>query len=110
MGLLIALKTIKQQELSSSRSLEANREMTKPFSINPKLSDWVPSPQQIKTIEEARRLLDLVHEEDGDAINRLRVNTLNVYSRLHPEVTDPKTLIDYAFEFLAKQVDDRRRC
>ena len=84
--------------------------MTKPFSINPKLTDWVPSPQQIKTIEEARRLLGLLPEKDGDATNRLRVNTLNVYSRLHPEVTDPNQLIDDAFEFLAKQVDHRRRC
>ena len=83
--------------------------MTKPFSINPKLTDWVPSPQQIKTIEEARRLLGLLPEEDGDATNRLRVNTLNVYSRLHPEVTDPNQLIDDAFEFLARQVEHRRR-
>jgi len=48
--------------------------MTKPFSTNPKLADWVPSPQQIKTIEEARLLLDLVPEEEGDATNRLRIN------------------------------------
>ena len=83
--------------------------MTKPFSTNPKLSGWVPSPQQIKTIEGARHLLGLVPEDDGDATNRLRVNTLNVYSRLHPEVTDSQQLIDDAFEFLAKQVDQRRR-
>lgn len=82
--------------------------MTKPFSLNPKLADWVPSPQQIKTIEQARRFLGLVAEEDGDATNRLRVNTLNVYSRLHPEVSDPQQLIDHAFAFLAKQVDHRR--
>ena len=49
-------------------------DMTKPFSTNPKLADWVPSPQQIKTIEEARLLLDLVPEEEGDATNRLRIN------------------------------------
>ena len=27
-----------------------NTEMTKPFSTNPKLADWVPSEQQIQTI------------------------------------------------------------
>ena len=84
--------------------------MTKPFSSNPKLADWVPSLQQIKVIEEARRSLELLPEEEGDATNALRINTLNVYSHLHPEVTDPQQLIDDAFEFLAQQVDRRRRC
>ena len=82
--------------------------MRKAFSTNPKLVDWIPSPQQIKTINEARRLLDLVAEEEGDATNALRINTLNVYSYLHPEVTDPKQLVDDAFEFLALQVIRRR--
>lgn len=84
-------------------------DMTKPFSTNPKLADWVPSPQQIKTIEEARLLLDLVPEEEGDATNALRINTLNVHSHLHPEVTDPKQLVDDASEFLAQQVMRRRQ-
>ena len=83
--------------------------MTKPFSTNPKLADWVPSPQQIKTIEEARLLLDLVPEEEGDATNGLRINALNVYAYLHPEVTDPQKLVDDAFEFMAQQVIRRRR-
>ena len=82
--------------------------MRKAFSTNPKLVDWIPSPQQIKTISEARRLLDLVAEEEGDATNALRINTLNVYSYLHPEVTDPKQLVNDAFEFLAQQVIRRR--
>ena len=82
--------------------------MSKAFSTNPKLVDWVPSPQQIKTISEARRLLDLVTEEEGDATNALRINTLNVYSYLHPEVTDPKQLVNDAFEFLARKVVRRR--
>ena len=82
--------------------------MRKAFSTNPKLVDWVPSPQQIKTISEARRLLDLVAEEEGDATNALRINTLNVYSYLHPEVTDPKQLVNDAFEFLARKVVRRR--
>ena len=82
--------------------------MSKAFSTNPKLVDWIPSPQQIKTISEARRLLDLVAEEEGDATNALRINTLNVYSYLHPEVTDPKQLVNDAFEFLARKVVRRR--
>ena len=82
--------------------------MRKAFSTNPKLVDWIPSPQQIKTISEARRLLDLVAEEEGDATNALRINTLNVYSYLHPEVTDPKQLVNDAFEFLARKGVRRR--
>ena len=82
--------------------------MRNAFSTNPKLVDWIPSPQQIKTISEARRLLDLVAEEEGDATNALRINTLNVYSYLHPEVTDPKQLVNDAFEFLARKVVRRR--
>ena len=82
--------------------------MRKAFSTNPKLVDWIPSPQQIKTISEARGLLDLVAEEEGDATNALRINTLNVYSYLHPEVTDPKQLVNDAFEFLARKVVRRR--
>jgi len=82
--------------------------MRKAFSTNPKLVDWIPSPQQIKTISEARRLLDLVAEEEGDATNALKINTLNVYSYLHPEVTDPKQLVNDAFEFLARKVVRRR--
>lgn len=82
--------------------------MRKAFSTNPKLVDWIPSPQQIKTISEARRLLDLVAEEEGDATNALRINTLNIYSYLHPEVTDPKQLVNDAFEFLARKVVRRR--
>jgi len=82
--------------------------MDKPFSKNPKLMAWEPSPQQIKTINEARLILELVPEEEGDATNALRINTLNIYSYLHPEVTDPKQLVDDAFEFLALQVIRRR--
>ena len=82
--------------------------MGKPFSKNAKLMAWEPSPQQIKTINEARLILELVPEEEGDATNALRINTLNIYSYLHPEVTDPKQLVDDAFEFLALQVIRRR--
>ena len=83
--------------------------MSKPFSSNPRLADWVPSTQQIKTIHEARRLLDLLPEEEGDATNSLRINALNVHSFLHPEVTEPQQLVDDAFEFLAHQVLLRRQ-
>ena len=30
--------------------------MTKPFSTNPKLSDWVPTPEQIQSIDEMKNL------------------------------------------------------
>ena len=66
--------------------------MTKSFSTNPKLSDWVPSEQQIQTITAARELLELIPEEEGDECNRSVINDLNVFSCLIPEVTDPKQL------------------
>ncbi len=83
--------------------------MSKPFSTNPKLLAWIPSPQQIKTINEARLILELVPEEEGDATNALRLKTLNIYSYLHPEVTNPKQLVDDALGFLAQQVIRRRK-
>ncbi len=46
-------------------------------------------------------------EEEGEATNALRINLLNVYSRLHPEVIDPKQLVDEASEFLAYRIDCR---
>ena len=86
-------------------------DMTKPFSTNPKLADWVaqqrqemadwvPSEQQIQTITAARELLDLVPEEEGDSTNSYTLHALNVQSRLHPEVTDPQQLVDDTFETL----------
>ena len=56
-------------------------DMTKPFSSNPKLADWVPSEQQLQTITGARELLDLV-----------------------PEVTDPQQLVDDTYEFLMQNI------
>ena len=70
--------------------------MTKPFSTNPKLADWVPSEQQIQTITAARDIWDLVPEEEGDETNKSCINILNVYSHLHPEITDPQQLADTA--------------
>lgn len=52
--------------------------MTKPFSTNPKLADWVPSEQQIQTITAARELVHLVPEEEGDETNKAVINALNV--------------------------------
>jgi hypothetical protein len=75
-------------------------DMTKPFSTNPKLADWVPSEQQIQTITAAREILDLVPEEEGDSTNAYTINALNVQSHLHPEVTDPQQLVDDTFETL----------
>ena len=68
--------------------------MTKPFSTNRKLADWVPLEQQIQTITAARDTWDLVPEEEGDETNQSSINILNVYSHLHPEITYPKQLAD----------------
>ncbi len=75
-------------------------DMTKPFSTNPKLADWVPSEQQIQTITATRELLELVPEEEGDSTNAHTIYTLNVQSHLHPEVTDPQQLVEDTFETL----------
>ena len=79
-------------------------DMTKPFSSNPKLADWIPSEQQIQTITAARELLDLVPEEEGDSTNKSVINALNVQSHLHPEVTDPQQLVDDTYEFLMQNI------
>ena len=75
-------------------------DMTKPFSSNPKLADWVPSEQQIQTITAAREILDLDPDEGGDGTNALTINALNVESNLHPEVTDPQQLLDDTLDFI----------
>ena len=83
--------------------------MTKPFSSNPKLADWVPSEQQIQTIIAARDIWDLVPEEEGDETNKSSINILNVYSHLHPEITDPQQLADAAEEWAHNVVAYRKR-
>ena len=83
--------------------------MTTPFSTNPKLADWVPSEQQTQTITAARELLDLVPEEEGDETNKFCINLLNVYSHIHPEITDPQQLVDDAEEWLHNVVAYRKR-
>ena len=77
-------------------------DMTKPFSTNPKLADWVPLEQQIQTITAARELLDLVPEEEGDSTNEFTINALNVMCHLLPEVTDPQQLVDDTFKFITE--------
>ena len=79
-------------------------DMTKPFSSNPNLADWIPSEQQIQTITAARELLDLVPEEEGDSTNKSVINALNVQSHLHHEVTDPQQLVDDTYEFLMQNI------
>ena len=79
-------------------------DMTKPFSSNPKLEDWVPSEQQIQTITAARQLLDLDPEEEGSEIHKSVINALNVMCRLNPEVTDPQELVDDTYEFLMQNI------
>ena len=74
--------------------------MSTPFSVNPKLSDWIPSEQQIQTITAARELWDLVPEEEGDDLNLFKINALDVRSHLHPEVTDPQQLLDDTLDFI----------
>ena len=83
--------------------------MTKPFSTNPKLADWVPSEQQIQTITAARELWDLVPEDDCDETNKSSINILNIYSHLHPEITDPQQLADDAEEWLHNVAAYRQR-
>ena len=79
-------------------------DMTKPFSANPKLADWVPSEQQLQIITGARELLDLVPEEEGDSTNAITVNALNVMCHHNPEVTDPQQLVNDTYEFLMQNI------
>ena len=60
--------------------------MTKPFSTNPKLADWVPSEQQIQTIEEARSLMGLRPYGTADSANDFLVNAIDVHACLFPDL------------------------
>ena len=84
-------------------------DMTKPFSTNTKLADWVPSEQQIQTITAARELWHLVPEEEGDDLNRSKINALDVRSHFHPEVTDPQQLLDDTLEEIREIVRRHER-
>ena len=77
-------------------------DMTKPFSTNPKLADWVPLEQRIQTFTTALDIWDLLPEEEGDETYKTFVKLLNVYSHLRPENTDtdPQQVADDAEEWL----------
>ena len=62
--------------------------MTKPFSSNPKLADWVPSEQQIQTIEEARSLMGLRPHGTSDSTNDVLVNAIDVHAFLYPDLLE----------------------
>ena len=62
--------------------------MTKPFSSNPKLADWVPTPEQIQTIEEARSLMGLRPYGTADSANDFLVNAIDVHAFLYPDLLE----------------------
>ena len=62
--------------------------MTKPFSTNPKLSDWLPTPEQIQTIEEARSLMGLRPYGTADSANDFLVNAIDVHACLFPDLLE----------------------
>ena len=62
--------------------------MTKPFSTNPKLADWVPTAEQIQTIEEARSLMGLRPYGTADSANDFLVNAIDVHAFLYPDLLE----------------------
>ena len=62
--------------------------MTKPFSSNPKLSDWVPTHDHIQTIEEARSLMGLLPYGTADSTNDFLVNAINAHAFLYPDLLE----------------------
>ena len=62
--------------------------MTKQFSSNPKLADWVPTPEQIQTIEEARSLMGLRPYGTADSANDFLVNAIDVHACLFPDLLE----------------------
>ena len=62
--------------------------MTTPFSTNPKLADWVPTPEQIQTIEEARSLMGLRPYGTADSANDFLVNAIDVHAFLYPDLLE----------------------
>lgn len=76
------------------------------FSTNPKMRDWYPTEQQKKVILQAREILGVVPEDEGDDSNAFVINLLNGYASSNPDITDPKQLIheyiDYHKSIAAK--------
>ena len=62
--------------------------MSTPFSTNPKLADWVPTAEQIETIEEARSLMGLRHHGTSDSTNDFLVNAIDVHAFLYPDLLE----------------------
>ena len=62
--------------------------MTKPFSTNPKLADWVPTSEQIQTIEEARSLMRLRPYGTAASANDFLVNAIDVHAFLYPDLLE----------------------
>ena len=62
--------------------------MTKPFSTNPQLADWVPTAEQIQTIEEARSLMGLHPYGTADSTNDFLVNAIDVHAFLYPDLLE----------------------
>ena len=62
--------------------------MSTPFSANPKLSDWVPTAEQIETIEEARSLMGLRPYGTSDSANDFLVNAIDVHACLFPDLLE----------------------
>ena len=62
--------------------------MTKPFSTNPKLLDWVPTAEQIQSIEEARSLMGLRPYGTADSANDFLVNAIDAHAFLYPDLLE----------------------
>ena len=62
--------------------------MSTPFSTNPKLADWVPTAEQIETIEEARSLMGLRPHGTSDSTNDFLVNAIDVHAFLYPDLLE----------------------
>ena len=76
--------------------------MSTPFSTNPKLADWVPTAEQIETIEEARSLMGLRPHGTSDSTNDFLVNAIDVHAFLYPDLLEDVEVfvedLDFALE------------
>ena len=62
--------------------------MSTPFSSNPKLAHWVPTVEQIETIEEARSLKGLRPYGTSDSANDFLVNAIDVHACPFPDLLE----------------------
>ena len=62
--------------------------MPTPFSTNPKLADWVPTAEQIQSIEEARSQMGLRPYGTADSTNDFLVNAIDVHAFLYPDLLE----------------------